>query len=112
MELTKVGNAIEPHDDWFGLKLEIMQALVDDKFIIHQQLCLRLIRTYPSQIVYVSNDRDSFWGTVNGQGDNQLGQILMTTRNKLWQIPCNREMAENLYKPTKERRERVSHRTV
>ena len=37
---------------------------------------------------------DSFWGTVNGRGENQLGQILMDVRAKLrWDVEISKVLA-------------------
>lgn len=84
----------EHDENWLSLRFGIMQQLIDDKFIIHQGLSVKLVRTAPHKLVYRNNDGNSFWGVTPSGGENRLGLCLMRIRARLIRIPGIRKMAE------------------
>jgi len=91
-EVAHHAESIIVRDDWPGIKLRVMSELVADKFIIHQRLCMQLILTRPEKLIYENRRGDTFWGTRNGIGENNLGKILMQCRSRLLAIRSNREL--------------------
>ena len=72
--------------DWQEKKVKIMEQLVRDKFRRSKELQERLKLTEGRDLVMTYNDNNSkniFWGVVKGNGQNQLGRILMKIREDL-----------------------------
>jgi len=71
--------------DWEQVKDEIMMQAVMVKFTQHEQLQRFLLET--GDVILVEHSpNDPYWGG-NGQGQNQLGQILMRIRSESWIAP-------------------------
>ena len=49
----------------------------------HPELAEALLRTDDCELIEGNTWGDRYWGTVDGYGENQLGQILMDIRKKL-----------------------------
>lgn len=69
--------------DWEDVKVSIMRDLVYQKFTKHEILKQKLLNTGDKLLVEGNQHGDTFWGTVNGKGKNQLGVVLMNVRDKL-----------------------------
>ncbi|GLT18969.1 GTP cyclohydrolase-2 [Vibrio zhanjiangensis] len=70
-------------EDWQKVRLDIMRFVVEEKFKQNPSLAFQLIETGDVEITEHSH-KDNFWGDGgNGQGENQLGKILMAIREKL-----------------------------
>jgi len=78
----RYGRNVPMRPDWNKQKLEIMIALVRQKFE-QPDLAEMLIATSPAILIEVNNWDDCYWGICNGQGANHLGNILMVTRGEL-----------------------------
>lgn len=76
----KLGKKIKIRPDWEQIKIGIMSALVLKKFEDNKELANKLLDTGDKVLEEGNNWGDTFWGTVNGQGQNMLGKILMTVR--------------------------------
>ena len=60
-----------------------MEEALYHKFRQHDDLCARLVDTYPAELVYVE-PRDRFWGgDGEGAGSNEFGKSLMRVRELL-----------------------------
>ena len=81
-QAKQLGKVIEMRYDWDRVKLDIMLELVRLKFR-DTQLKLLLLRTGDEEIQEGNWWGDTFWGTVNGKGENHLGKILMRVRSEL-----------------------------
>ncbi|MFY2510190.1 GTP cyclohydrolase II [Vibrio pectenicida] len=69
--------------DWEKIRLDVMRFIVEEKFNQNPILAFQLLETGDVDISEHSH-KDSFWGDGgNGQGENQLGKILMAVREKL-----------------------------
>lgn len=69
--------------EWFEKSLGLMEDLVRQKFTKHEELKQKLIDTFPRHIEEGNNWGDRFWGTVDGEGNNHLGKILMRIRRQV-----------------------------
>lgn len=79
-ESKRAGKKLKLRPDWHGVKRGYMAGLVFKKFSDHADLRRRLIETFPKDLVEENTWGDTYWGTCNGAGENQLGKILMATR--------------------------------
>ena len=84
-DAKRAGQQVELRNGWDGMKIEVMEALVRDKFQRNPHLALRLLQTGERELIEGNHWGDTFWGTVNGIGENHLGKILMKVRNELQQ---------------------------
>ena len=65
---------------WDIIKYEIMSVIVFDKFYRNRSLREKLIETREKYLEETNNWGDIYWGVVRGIGQNNLGKILMKTR--------------------------------
>ena len=79
-EAKHLGRRIPLRYDWDVVKLRIMQEIVAAKFRQNPTLKLKLMETGEAYLEEGNNWGDRFWGTVNGEGSNHLGHILMDLR--------------------------------
>ena len=79
----KYGNEIKSIREWDKIKLNVMYAVVKDKFTRHEFLKKKLIETGEKHLEELNDWGDTFWGTCNGKGKNHLGLILMKIRKEL-----------------------------
>lgn len=73
---------IKLRPDWEEVKIAIMDALLDIKFQ-DDKLATLLILTDDEEIQEGNTHGDKFWGTVKGEGRNELGKALMRKRDRL-----------------------------
>ena len=81
-EAKQRGKMIKLRPDWEEVKIQVMTDLIRNKFQ-SPQLKQRLLDTGYAHIEEGNNHGDRFWGTVKGQGQNELGKILMKVRDEL-----------------------------
>ena len=60
-----------------------MKDIVRAKFSQNEELAKKLLATNDEYLIEGNTWGDRFWGTVNGEGRNQLGIILMQVRDEL-----------------------------
>lgn len=77
------GRKLKVRNDWDEVKLYNMYTIVENKFKSNPELMSKLKDTGNSYIEEGNNWGDTFWGTVNGMGENWLGLILMEVRKTL-----------------------------
>jgi ribA/ribD-fused uncharacterized protein len=70
--------------DWEDVKTEIMCVIVFDKFARNRDLRDKLLETGLRHLEEANSWGDKVWGTVDGEGENRLGRILMNVRS-FWQ---------------------------
>ena len=79
-------NIFKIRDDWDNVKIRAMQLAVMLKFTQNKNLREKLIKE--NGYIEEKNDwNDTFWGTYNGIGQNNLGKILMEFREV--SLSCN-----------------------
>lgn len=84
-EAKKLGRQVSLRPDWESVKINIMQEIVFAKFSQNPTLAEKLINTGTAYLEEGNTWGDRIWGTVNGQGANNLGLILMEIREKIKQ---------------------------
>ena len=82
-EAKRLGRRIFLRRDWERVKDGIMLEIVRAKFNQNPTLAKALIDTKDYYLEEGNNWGDKVWGTVNGEGENNLGKILMRVREEL-----------------------------
>lgn len=77
----KMGQEINLRPDWENIKVDVMRQALEAKFK-NKELMDMLKATAPKYLEETNNWSDQFWGCVDGQGKNMLGQLLMEIRDK------------------------------
>ncbi len=69
--------------DWKKVSLTVMYSILYNKFSQNKDLGEKLMKTWPALLIEGNNWGDTFWGQVNGIGENWLGKLLMQVRSRL-----------------------------
>jgi len=69
--------------DWDDVKLDIMYEVNKYKYTQHPELREMLLETGDKYLEEKNWWGDVFWGVVDGEGENQLGMMLMRIRNEI-----------------------------
>ena len=87
-----LGREIENFDEyeWERKNIQIMYDGVLAKFLQNKDLAYNLLQTGSSLLVEGNQWQDDYWGVVNGEGQNNLGIILMQVRNILRRLNHDR----------------------
>lgn len=80
-EAKRLGRKIQLREDWDWARINIMAVLVKIKFISSEDLLIKLVGTDGYELIEGNTWGDTFWGVCNGVGENNLGKILMETRD-------------------------------
>lgn len=93
-EAKKRGKNLTLRPDWDKVKISLMYEICMCKFMQNPELRDALLATGNSLLIEGNTWGDYFWGKVNGNGENQLGLILMDVREKLkWSLEMENEIA-------------------
>ena len=84
-EAKRFGRTIVLREGWDGMKYDIMSSVVFDKFYRNHDIRKLLLETGDKYIEETNHWKDSVWGVCNGVGQNNLGKILMATR-EFWKM--------------------------
>lgn len=84
-DAKRLGRRVELRKDWEQVKVSIMTEIVREKFQQNPDLADKLRATGNAHLEEGNTWGDRIWGTVNGQGANMLGKILMQIREELSQ---------------------------
>lgn len=79
----KEGRHVKLRPDWERVKFNIMSDICEAKFTQNPDLKDKLLATGDTYLEEGNTWGDKIWGTVNGEGQNNLGKILMAVRMKL-----------------------------
>jgi hypothetical protein len=81
-EAKRRGRRVRMRADWDQVKIGVMLICIRDKF---KDPALRrlLLATEDTHLEEGNTWGDTFWGTVNGRGQNHLGRILMQVRSEI-----------------------------
>lgn len=79
----KLGKKLTLRDDWEEIKEEVMYKILLDKFTRNNMIRDKLIETNDSELINDNILGNTFWGQVDGIGENRLGKILMKIREEL-----------------------------
>lgn len=83
MEAKKAGKQVKLRDGWDDMRVAIMYDVCLAKFLQNPDLMRRLKQTGTARLEEGNNWGDTFWGVVDGQGKNMLGDILMKIRDEI-----------------------------
>lgn len=81
-DAKKLGRILKLRNDWEQIKEEVMYECLKSKFS-NENLKEMLLQTGDAYIEEGNNHGDMIWGTVNGQGQNKLGKLLMKIREEI-----------------------------
>lgn len=79
----KMGRHVNLRSDWEQVKIGIMHDIVKAKFEQNADIRQKLLDTGDAYLEEGNNWGDKTWGTVDGEGSNHLGKILMQVREEL-----------------------------
>jgi len=79
-DAKKYGKTMRPAPWWIDARIGIMEDLVLQKFTQHPDLQNLLLATDGQEIVEGNYWGDQFWGVCKGEGENNLGKIIMRVR--------------------------------
>lgn len=82
-QAKRLGRKVQLREDWNRVRLDVMTALVRQKFTRHEHLKAKLLATGDRELIEGNWWHDRFWGVCEGTGENHLGIILMTVRAEL-----------------------------
>lgn len=82
-EAKRAGRSVQLRKDWEQIKVSVMADIVKAKFEQNSDLAQKLLATGDAYLEEGNDWGDRIWGTVNGQGANCLGNILMDTREQM-----------------------------
>lgn len=85
-EAKKLGRNVSLREGWEYIKNTVMRRVVYSKFSQNHFLLEKLLSTGDAFLIEGNDWGDTYWGQVDGKGENNLGKILMETRAemKLW----------------------------
>jgi len=81
-EAKQIGRIVPIREDWDEIRVDVMYQIVKQKFSF-EPLRSMLLETSGMHLEEGNWWGDTFWGTVNGKGENHLGKILMRVREEL-----------------------------
>ena len=82
-EAKRLGRCLSLRHDWEDIKVDVMRAVVRDKFMRHADLREKLLATGSQVLVEGNSWGDKVWGVCKGKGTNWLGRVLMEVRGEL-----------------------------
>lgn len=82
-QAKRLGRKVTLVNNWNDIRIDVMAAFVEKKFRTHENLRQKLLNTGDATLIEGNYWHDCFWGVCDGVGENHLGQILMTLREKL-----------------------------
>lgn len=78
----KLGRAVTLRENWDEVRLTVMEELLELKFS-NPFLKPLLIQTGDRELIEGNNWNDKFWGVFRGEGENNLGRLLMELRQRI-----------------------------
>ncbi len=82
-EAKKLGKRCPIREDWEDVKISVMFDLLKVKFASGSLLAEKLLATGDAILEEGNWWGDKYWGTVLGEGQNWLGNLLMMVRGEL-----------------------------
>lgn len=82
-EAKKIGRTVTLRKNWNEIREEVMETALRAKFQQNPELKKKLIDTGDVDLIEGNTWGDTFWGQVDGKGQNKLGKLLMKIRDEL-----------------------------
>ena len=79
----RIGRKAPMRQGFDDIKVEVMFQLVRQKFRQHADLSEKLLATGDAELIEGNWWGDTFWGVCRGEGENNLGKVLMRVRAEL-----------------------------
>ena len=95
-KVKQFGKIIKVRRDWNDVKLDVMLWGVREKFK-QEDLKQMLLDTGEQELVEGNTWNDTYWGICRGEGQNNLGKILMKVRTELRQQNVKPSLEELLF---------------
>ena len=89
-EAKRLGRKVKLRDGWDNAKGFVMEAICKRKFLQNPDLLEKLLATGDAELIEGNTWNDKYWGVCNGEGENNLGIILMRLRRH---FAVSRELA-------------------
>jgi len=80
-QAKRMGCKLSLRSDWEEIKIDVMLELVRLKFA-DSNLRTKFLATGDAELIERNTWGDKFWGVCQGEGQNQLGKILMKVREE------------------------------
>lgn len=81
-DAKRAGRRVTLRTDWEKVKLDVMLALLRNKFL-DKNLREKLLATGDSMLIEGNTWGDTFWGMCGDSGENHLGRLLMQVRDEI-----------------------------
>jgi ribA/ribD-fused uncharacterized protein len=81
-QAKRLGKSLTLRPDWESVRLDIMRDLTRQKYS-KEYYRSKLLQTGDAEIVEGNTWGDTFWGKYKGEGENNLGKIIMEVREHL-----------------------------
>lgn len=81
-EAKQAGKLLNLRSDWEQVKVNLMYEILKKKFT-DPELAQKLKSTQGEELIEGNTWGDKFWGVYKGQGENQLGKLLMKIREEI-----------------------------
>ena len=75
----RLGRHVKMRDDWREIRIDVMYIALKEKFR-DLELRTKLLATGNAELVEGNWWGDRFWGVCEGEGENNLGKLLMKIR--------------------------------
>lgn len=76
----RLGRMVKLRADWDAVRIDAMRTCLALKFDADSPLAIQLRRTGDAELVEGNDWNDTYWGVVDGVGENHLGLLLMERR--------------------------------
>lgn len=90
-QAKRTGKIVTMRSDWDSVKLSIMEEVTRKKYQ-HDPFKSKLLETGDKEIQEGNTWNDTFWGICNGEGENNLGKIIMKIRGELQATQSDQEL--------------------
>lgn len=81
-DAKQLGRTVRLDPTWNDRRIDVMRAVLRAKFTQHPTLAQWLVRSHPRRLAEGNTWGDTFWGEVQGEGENWLGRLLMELRDE------------------------------
>ena len=82
-EAKNKGRSVKLREDWEIVRFDTMYRVCRAKFAQNPVIAQRLLDTGIEELVDGNDHGDTYWGRVDGKGENYLGKLLMRIRTEL-----------------------------
>ena len=79
----RLGSVVTMQPNWDTFKFSVMKHINYQKYANHDYLKEMLLNTGDTYLEETNTWGDTYWGVCNGNGQNNLGKILMDIRTEL-----------------------------